>query len=615
METQFAGILTAILGAPIVGAMIILLLDEKARDQVRWIAAFATGISLALGLLVFFTYNIDDGQDAASLHNDANLYVRESGTLRPALVEEVNGELVRITDENGLPLDRADLTELTERPSFNNVEIVYSGPIKFQFVDRIPWIGELGISYQLGVDGLTAAMVMLTGLASFAGVLISWSIEERPREFFAFFLLLTAGVYGVFLATDIFLMFFFYELAIFPMYLLIAGWGWVELREYASMKLTLYILIGSVIALVGVLVLYFAAGSFFRDNPELIPATSSGAYSFDFNHLYQAAQLGAYDQAGYLSSLGIDGLTIARFWFPFVFIGFGVLAGLFPFHNWSPDGHVAAPTAVSMIHAGVLMKLGAYAALRFGVQLMPDGARTHLPWIIFLALVNVVMGAFIAFRQRDFKYVIGFSSVSHMGLVSMGFATMNVTGMTGAGLQMFSHGVMTALFFSCVGMVYDRAHTRDLPSLGGFIKKMPIVGVAFILGGFVSMGMPGLSGFVAEFPILIGVWKGIPAEVLDKATTPLTGELANYYAYVVMAAVLGIILTAAYVLRVTAQVFFGEFDAEKYPEVEQRPLLIQDRVALLLLSFWLIIVGVQPQILTNLIENAVIPVADLLKYS
>ena len=342
-----------------------------------------------------------------------------------------------------------------------------------------------------------------------------------------------------------------------------------------------------------------------------MPETSAGAYSFDFNHLHIAAQQGAYNELGYL---GFDDLSVSRFWFPFIFIGFAVLAGLFPFHNWSPDGHVAAPTAVSMIHAGVLMKLGAYAALRLGVQLTPEGARVHLPWLIFLAIVNVVYGAFIAFRQRDFKYVIGFSSVSHMGLVSLGFATMNTTGMTGAGLQMFSHGVMTALFFSCVGMVYDRTHTRDLPSLGGMITKMPMVGVAFIIGGLVSMGMPGFSGFVAEFPILIGLWEGIPETITSNAewTTALTENGADYYSYIAILAVLGIVLTAAYVLRVTGQVFFGEFDAEKYPEVEERPITIQDRAAILILVAWLILLGIYPQIMSDMIESAVEPVAGLL---
>lgn len=555
---EFTGILTGILAFPFIGGLIILMLNKEAKEQARIIAAFATGASLLLSLLVFFTYDVDAA-------NTAHASLIESGT----------------------------------------------GPIVFQLVDHITWVKNLGISYQLGVDGLTATMVMLTGLASFAGVMISWGVDERPREFMAFFLFLVAGVYGVFLSTDIFLLLFFYELAIFPMYLLIAGWGWVELREYAAMKLTLYILIGSVIALVGLLVLYFQAGAFYTDNPDLLPAASDGAYSFDFNHIHLASQHGAFNVGGYM---GFDGLTIARFWFPFIFIGFGVLAGLFPFHNWSPDGHVAAPTAVSMIHAGVLMKLGAYAALRMGVQLTPDGARVHLPWIVLLALVNVVYGAFIAFRQRDFKYVIGFSSVSHMGLVSLGIATMNNTGMLGAGLQMFSHGVMTALFFACVGMVYDRAHTRDLPSLGGFIYKMPIVGVAFILGGLVSMGMPPLSGFVAEFPIFIGVWEGIPAEVIAKAPTSLTENGAHYYGLIVILSALGIILTATYVLRVVAQVFFGDFDEEKYHEVNTKPLRVQDRVALIMLSSWLIILGVYPRIMTGMIESAVDPVVGLLKY-
>jgi NADH-quinone oxidoreductase subunit M len=276
-----------------------------------------------------------------------------------------------------------------------------------------------------------------------------------------------------------------------------------------------------------------------------------------------------------------------------------VLAGLFPFHNWSPDGHVAAPTAVSMIHAGVLMKLGAYAALRVGVQLLPDGARVHLPWIILLALVNVVYGAFIAFRQRDFKYVIGFSSVSHMGLVSMGIASMSVIGMTGAGLQMFSHGAMTALFFACVGLVYEQAHTRDIPTLGGFAKKMPFVAAAFALGGLVSMGMPGLSGFIAEFPIFSGVWHG-----------PETGGI-NYYPIIAILSALGIIVTAAYVLRVTQQVFAGPFNDKRFPDIHNITPL--DRVAIVLLGSVLVIVGVYPQIMSTMIQSAVLPVITALK--
>ena len=433
----------------------------------------------------------------------------------------------------------------------------------------------------------------------------------------AFFLLLVAGVYGVFVSLDLFLLFFWYEFAIFPMYLLIATWGWVATREYAAMKLTLYILIGSVVALVGVLVMYFAAGSFFSDPQHLAQLRQAlgdpnhPAFSFDFSHFEAAArwssiangQPGPFDVADQLG-----GVSIARFWFPFVFIGFGVLAGLFPFHNGSPDGHVAAPTAVSMIHAGVLMKLGAYAALRVGVQLLPDGAKVHLPWIILLALVNVVYGAFIAFRQRDFKYVIGFSSVSHMGLVSMGFASMNIIGMTGAGMQMFSHGAMTALFFACVGMVYDQAHTRDIPSLGGFSKKMPWVAVAFILGGLASMGMPGLSGFVAEFPIFQGVWAG---PVVNPGTLNLTYlPTFNYYPIIAILSALGIIVTAAYVLNVVQRVFFGEFNELRFPNIAGITAI--DKTALVLLSAALVILGVYPRIMSTMIEASMRPIVMLL---
>ncbi|MEL7674772.1 MAG: NADH-quinone oxidoreductase subunit M, partial [Chloroflexota bacterium] len=331
-------------------------------------------------------------------------------------------------------------------------------------------------------------------------------------------------------------------------------------------------------------------------------ATGTGDYSFDFRALHAATQAGVFDQP----FAGWTDISTARLWFPAIFIGFGVLAGVWPFHNWSPDGHVAAPTAVSMIHAGVLMKLGAFAALRVGVQLLPDGARAHLPWIIFLTLINVVYGALIAMRQRDFKYVIGFSSVSHMGLVSMGFATMNVTGMTGAGLQMFSHGVMTALFFACVGMVYDRAHTRDIPSLGGFAQKLPLVAVAFIIGGFVSMGMPGLSGFVAEFPIFVGLWNG---PVVDPIASWPT-DTFNYYGLIAIVAALGIIITAAYVLRVVGQVFFGEFDEARFPGVT--PITIFDKVALGLLVFWLVLLGVYPKVMAPMIESAVRPIVSML---
>jgi NADH-quinone oxidoreductase subunit M len=432
------------------------------------------------------------------------------------------------------------------------------GVDRYQFVEQYTWIERLGISFHVGVDGMSAPLVLLTGIVMFTGVLISWGIDDRPREFFAFLFILATGVLGVFVALDLFMLFFFYEIAVFPMYLLIAIWGWKVTREYAAMKLTLYLFIGSVVALVGALAIYF----------------TSDLQTFNLLELEQAGLSTAFQ----------------RLWFPFVFFGFAVLGGIFPVHNWSPDGHVAAPTAVSMFHAGVLMKLGAFAALRVGIMLLPEGAKFWAPLILVLATVNVVYGAFIASVQTDFKYVIGFSSVSHMGLVMLGFATLNQQGLTGAGIQMFSHGVMTALFFAVVGMVYDRAHTREIPKLGGFRKFMPLVMVAFVVGGLVSMGMPGFSGFIAEFPIFMGLWKAAPI--------------------VAIIAVLGIVITAGYIMRVVRGVFFGEVPEEFEGHIS--PINTFDKVALYLLSGVLILIGVYPAIIAPMIETGAISILNLL---
>ncbi len=428
----------------------------------------------------------------------------------------------------------------------------------YQFIERYDWLPQLGISYYVGVDGMSAPLVLLTGVVMFTGVLISWGIDDRPKEFFAFVFILATGVFGVFVALDLFMLFFFYEIAVFPMYLLIAIWGWKVTREYAAMKLTLYLFIGSVIALVGVLGMYFASG------------------------------LGTFSMIG-LEEASFS-IEFQRIVFPFVFFGFAVLGGIFPFHNWSPDGHVAAPTAVSMFHAGVLMKLGAFAALRVGIMLLPEGAKFHMPWIIVLTLVNVVYGSYIAFVQTDFKYVIGFSSVSHMGLVLMGFATLTNDGLLGAGVQMFSHGIMTALFFAVVGMVYDQAHTREIPKLGGFRIVMPLVAIAFIVGGLVSMGMPGFSGFVAEFPIFMGLWDSYP--------------------WIAWVAVISIVITAAYILRIIGRVFFGKIPDEFQGHVHDVRIL--DKVALVFLSAILIIVGVYPAIMVPLVQSGVDNVLRLL---
>ncbi len=447
------------------------------------------------------------------------------------------------------------------------------------YVEEYAWVPSLGLNYIVGVDGLSATLVLLTSIVGLGGVLISWSIPDRPREFFAFFMLLVAGVQGVFVAVDAFLLFFFYELAVLPMYVLIVIWGWKKTREYAAMKLTLYLLIGSFVSLIGYLVMYFklpAAG---------LPLT------FD---------LRVWSQANFLPA---DQIT----WFMPVFLGFAVLAGSWPFHNWSPDGHVAAPTAVSMIHAGVLMKLGAYAAMRVAIQMLPVGAVYWLPFIILLTLVNVVYGSLIAMRQRDMKYLIGYSSVSHMGLVVMGFATMNTEGYVGAGIQMVSHGIMTALFFAVVGMIYDRAHTRDMDTLHGMMKVLPWCMVAFTIGGLVSMGMPGLSGFVAEFPIFMGVWRGGSLNLTDAV---LGLNPASYYPLVAIISVTGIVITAAYIIRAVGTVFLGEYDAHKWHDM--RGLLAIDKLVLVMFVVCLIGIGIFPSVIAPIVQAGIEPVVTRL---
>ena len=434
----------------------------------------------------------------------------------------------------------------------------------YQFIERYNWLPALGISLYFGVDGMSTPLVLLTGVVMVTGVLISWGnddehvmsgIQDRPREFFAFLFILAWGVFGVFVSLDLFMLFFFYEIAVFPMYLLIVIWGWAVTREYAAMKLTLYLFIGSVIALVGALAMYF------------VQYQNTGMLTFDMLEM---------EKAGFSASF-------QNLWFLPVFFGFAVLAGIWPFHNWSPDGHVAAPTAVSMFHAGVLMKLGAFAALRVGIMLLPEGAK-YWQWLLMLvAGVAVVYGAYIAFVQTDFKYMVGFSSVSHMGLVVLGFSTLNREGLLGSGLQMFSHGVMTALFFAVVGMIYDRAHTRQIPELGGISQVMPFATVGFIIGGLVSMGMPLFSGFVAEFPIFLGVWR-------------------EQWLVAVISSI-SIVITAAYILMNVRKVFFGSLPEQFVGHMSD--ITILDKIAITTLCALMILIGLYPNFMVPMMETGV----------
>jgi len=375
----------------------------------------------------------------------------------------------------------------------------------FQFVEQAEWIPAFGITYFNGVDGLSVPLLLLTGLVYFTGVLTMWELETRVKEFFALFILLVTGVFGMFMALDLFFIFIWYDVSLFPMYLLIIVWGSTR-REYAAMKLMLYLLFGSALILPGLIYLVVEAGL--------------GTFSLPI--LVNMAEFTPFQQ------------KLAFFLF---FIGFGILAGLWPFHTWSPVGHVAAPTAVSMLHAGVLMKIGAFGILRVGIFLCPVGWQYWAPLMGLLATVGIIYGALAGLRQTDLKYVIGYSSVSHMGIVGLGLATVSVDGLNGAVFQMFAHGIMTALFFSSVGYIYDRTHTKAIADLGGLAHHMPVASGYFVVAALTGIGVPCLASFWAELMVFIAAFR----------VYPVYGGIA----------VSALVVSALFILRVVQHAIFG----------------------------------------------------------
>ncbi|MBI2435964.1 MAG: NADH-quinone oxidoreductase subunit M [Candidatus Hydrogenedentes bacterium] len=436
---------------------------------------------------------------------------------------------------------------------------------QLHFVERVPWFESLGIQYFVGVDGISVAMVILTSIIIFTGVLASWYVDIRTKEFFSLLLLLVTGVFGVFLSFDLFLFFMFYELAVLPMYLLIGVWG-TGPKEYSAMKLTLMLLAGSAFVLVGFFALYHA----------------SGLHTFDLQQLAQAD----YPRA------------LQRWVFPMIFVGFGVIGALYPLHTWSPDGHSSAPTAVSMLHAGVLMKLGGYGALRIAVYLLPEGAKMWGLFFMALATINILYGSFGAIMQRDLKYFTAYSSVSHCGFVLFGVAALNIMAFKGAVLQMFSHGIMTGLFFGLIGMVYGRTHTRIIPEMGGLGKVMPWLATSFYIAGLASLGLPGLSGFVAETHVFLGGFFGN-----EWASPWATGTLT-------LIATMSIVVTAVYVLRGLALVFQGPITNEHFEHLDDAKL--PERLSTGLLLATLFFVGLMPWFFIQLTESSLMPLLNRL---
>ena len=437
------------------------------------------------------------------------------------------------------------------------------------FVDAL-WVPSMGIHYQLAADGISRVLVLLTGLAAVAGVLFSWNIDLRTNQFFGFYLALIGGVYGVFLSGDLFLLFVFYEIAIVPKYFLIAIWGSTR-REYGAMKLALYSFVGSAMVLIGLLAAYSTAGSHSTAMVDLAHA----------------------------------GLPVSfQMWcFPLVFTGFAILAGMWPFHTWAPTGHVAAPTAASMLLAGVVMKLGAYGCLRVGIGLFPRGLD---PWgfsllglgswrdvFAALAVIGIVYGALVALAQTDFKFVIGYSSVSHMGFVLLGLMTLNQIGLDGAVLQMFSHGVIAGLLFAIVGrVVYERTHTRQFAELEPMhlSRRLPFAAWVFVGAGVASMGLPGFSGFVAELQVMVGAWRANP-------------WWAGFSG-------IGIIVGVAYVWRALQKAFFSDavpttHELEEEQHHKFAPITVPEVAGVTLLGLCTLVVGLYPSILLDQIEPAV----------
>jgi NADH-quinone oxidoreductase subunit M len=438
------------------------------------------------------------------------------------------------------------LDYLKERSAGNNASML--------FKYRHSWFSSLNINYHVGVDGISIAMILLTAFVVMAGILISWQVETKSKEYFFLLLLLSFGAYGFFISLDIFVMFFFLEVAVIPKFLLIGIWGSGR-KEYSAMKLALMLMGGSALVFVGLTGLYFNTNA------------GNGAHSFD---LLQIAQMHIPVQ-------------IQKIFFPFTFIGFGIFSALFPFHTWVPDGHSSAPTAASMFLAGISMKLGGYGCLRVAAYLMPDAAQHYSPVIILLATIAIIYGAFATMMQQDLKYINAYSSVSHCGFVLLGIGMLTKTALNGAVMQMVSHGLMTALFFAAIGMIYNRTHTRMVAQLGGLLNMMPFISTVFVLAGLCSLGLPGLSGFAAEVTVFMGSWQR--PEALYRIATIL--------------ACASIVVTAVYILRAVGQTVMGPVTDNNYLRLSDASW--NEKMASVILFAGIVIIGMAPFLLNNLV--------------
>lgn len=434
-----------------------------------------------------------------------------------------------------------------ERASGNKSQML------FEYIQD--WFSPLHLQYHIGVDGISISMILLTSFIVVAGILVSWSMESLSKEFFFLLVLLSLGAYGFFISLDIFTLFFFLEVAVIPKFLLIGIWGSGK-KEYSAMKLALMLMGGSALIMIGIFGIYFNSH------------TSTGAHTFDLL---------------LLSKMNIP-IAIQKMFFPFAFIGFGIFTAIFPFHTWVPDGHASAPTAASMFLAGISMKLGGYGCLRVATFLMPDAAHAYSWLIILLATIAIIYGAFATMMQTDLKYINAYSSVSHCGFVLLGIGMLTQTSITGAVMQMVSHGLMTALFFAAIGMIYSRTHTRMVAQLGGLLKIMPFISTVFVIAGLSSLGLPGFSGFVSEMTIFMGSWQNAD----------------QWYRLATILACASIVVTAVYILRAAGKTIMGPITNSHYEQLTDASW--NEKFAAIVLISGILIVGMAPFLLINLIQ-------------
>jgi len=436
------------------------------------------------------------------------------------------------------------------------------------FVDKYMWFEPLNIHLAVGVDGISVLMILLSAIIVFTGTFASWTVQPLTKEYFLWFILLSTGVFGFFISIDLFTMFMFYEVALIPMYLLIGVWGSGN-KNYAAMKLTLMLMGGSALLLIGILGIYYHAG----ETMNILEIVKNGV------------------DPGWQNAL-----------FVLTFVGFGVLGAMFPFHTWSPDGHASAPTAVSMLHAGVLMKLGGYGCFRVAIYLMPQAAN-ELGWIfMILTGISVVYGAFAACVKTDLKYINAYSSVSHCGLVLFAILMLNQTAMSGAVLQMLSHGLMTALFFALIGMIYGRTHTRDVREMGGLMQIMPFLSVGYIIAGLASLGLPGLSGFVAEMTIFLGSFESSP--IYDA----VLGDGNLFRHAFALVTTTSIVITAVYILRVVGKLLFGPVQNEHHRQLDDAHWY--ERFSTITLMLAIAVIGCFPDLANGILRDSFGPIVE-----